>query len=142
MAWPLHASRDDLAGLPPHVISVNQLDPLRDEGLAYARKLLDPWVGQGTQAPEWRGEFVPQQQALPRRLRRTLPVLRVQVVPAVVPVSAVIGVGERGDRHARTDHQRDVAERSSQLLVDIGSPIVHASTPGRPPIEPAIHLVT
>ena len=44
LAWPLHASADDLAGLPPHVISVNQLDPLRDEGLAYARKLLDAGV--------------------------------------------------------------------------------------------------
>ena len=31
-------------GLPPHVISVNQLDPLRDEGLAYFRKLLDAGV--------------------------------------------------------------------------------------------------
>jgi acetyl esterase/lipase len=40
LAWPLHAGVDDLAGLPPHVISVNQLDPLRDEGLAYAGKLL------------------------------------------------------------------------------------------------------
>ena len=44
LAWPLHAGADDLAGLPPHVISVNQLDPLRDEGLAYARKLLDAGV--------------------------------------------------------------------------------------------------
>jgi acetyl esterase/lipase len=44
LAWPLHASLEDLAGLPPHVISVNQLDPLRDEGLAYARKLLDAGV--------------------------------------------------------------------------------------------------
>ena len=35
---------DDLVGLPPHVISVNQLDPLRDEGLAYFRKLLDAGV--------------------------------------------------------------------------------------------------
>ena len=40
LAWPYHASVEDLAGLPPHVISVNELDPLRDEGLAYFRKLL------------------------------------------------------------------------------------------------------
>jgi acetyl esterase len=39
LAWPLHASDDDLAGLPPHVISVNELDPLRDEGVAYYRRL-------------------------------------------------------------------------------------------------------
>ena len=44
LAWPYHASSDDLQGLPPHVISVNQLDPLRDEGLAYFRKLLDAGV--------------------------------------------------------------------------------------------------
>jgi acetyl esterase/lipase len=34
------ATDDDLAGLPPHVISVNELDPLRDEGLDYYRRLL------------------------------------------------------------------------------------------------------
>jgi acetyl esterase/lipase len=44
LAWPYHASADDLSGLPPHVISVNQLDPLRDEGIAYARKLVDAGV--------------------------------------------------------------------------------------------------
>ena len=44
LAWPYYASTDDLVGLPPHVISVNQLDPLRDEGLAYFRKLLDAGV--------------------------------------------------------------------------------------------------
>ena len=40
LAWPHHATTEDLAGLPPHVISVNELDPLRDEGLAYFRRLL------------------------------------------------------------------------------------------------------
>ena len=40
LAWPYHAQTSDLTGLPPHVISVNELDPLRDEGLAYFRKLL------------------------------------------------------------------------------------------------------
>lgn len=40
LAWPYHAASGDLAGLPPHVISVNELDPLRDEGLVYFRKLL------------------------------------------------------------------------------------------------------
>ncbi len=39
LAWPLRAGADDLAGLPPHVVSVNELDPLRDEGLAYYRML-------------------------------------------------------------------------------------------------------
>lgn len=40
LAWPYHAQPADLAGLPPHVVSVNELDPLRDEGLAYFHKLL------------------------------------------------------------------------------------------------------
>ena len=44
LAWPLLAERADLAGLPPHVISVNELDPLRDEGLRYAQKLLGAGV--------------------------------------------------------------------------------------------------
>ena len=44
LAWPYHATTADLRGLPPHVISVNQLDPLRDEGLIYYRKLLDAGV--------------------------------------------------------------------------------------------------
>jgi acetyl esterase/lipase len=34
------ATDDELAGLPPHVISVNELDPLRDEGLEYYRRLV------------------------------------------------------------------------------------------------------
>ena len=40
LAWPYYASLEDLGGLPPHVISVNELDPLRDEGLAFFRRLL------------------------------------------------------------------------------------------------------
>lgn len=39
LAWPLQATPEDLVGLPPHIISVNELDPLRDEGLAFYRKL-------------------------------------------------------------------------------------------------------
>jgi len=38
-AWPGLATNADLDGLPPHVISVNELDPLRDEGLAYCEKM-------------------------------------------------------------------------------------------------------
>ena len=44
LVWPYHASADDLRGFPPTVVSVNQLDPLRDEGLAFARKLADAGV--------------------------------------------------------------------------------------------------
>lgn len=40
LAWPYHAEKSELTGLPPFVISVNELDPLRDEGLAFYRKLL------------------------------------------------------------------------------------------------------
>ncbi len=47
--WPSHATIDDVRGLPPHVISCNELDPLRDEGIAFHRLLLRagvPSVGQ------------------------------------------------------------------------------------------------
>lgn len=37
--WPWHASVEDLTGLPPHVVSVNELDPLRDEGLSFLHRL-------------------------------------------------------------------------------------------------------
>ena len=39
-AWPLFASADELAGYPPTIISVNECDPLRDDGIAFYRKLI------------------------------------------------------------------------------------------------------
>ncbi|MGY1807685.1 alpha/beta hydrolase fold domain-containing protein [Blastococcus sp. SYSU D00669] len=39
LAWPYFATEADVEGLPPHVITVNELDPLRDEGIAYFRLL-------------------------------------------------------------------------------------------------------
>ena len=39
LAWPYYAKAADLEGLPPHVILVNELDPLRDEGIAYYNQL-------------------------------------------------------------------------------------------------------
>jgi len=44
LCWPYFASVEELRGLPPHVISVNELDPLRDEGIAHYRKLLSAGV--------------------------------------------------------------------------------------------------
>lgn len=44
LAWPYFADPADLEGLPPFVISVNELDPLRDEGLAFYRKLANAGV--------------------------------------------------------------------------------------------------
>lgn len=38
--WASVATDEELTGLPPHVISVNELDPLRDEGLDYYRRLV------------------------------------------------------------------------------------------------------
>ena len=40
LAWPGFATVDDVAELPPTVISVNECDPLRDEGVAFYRLLL------------------------------------------------------------------------------------------------------
>ena len=40
LAWPLFASDVDLRGLVPTVISVNECDPLRDEGIAFYRQLM------------------------------------------------------------------------------------------------------
>ena len=44
LCWPYFAETQDLQGLPPHVISVNQLDPLRDEGLKYYQMLVSAGV--------------------------------------------------------------------------------------------------
>jgi len=44
LAWPIFASEDDLKGLPPVMISVNECDPLRDEGVAFYRMLLEAGV--------------------------------------------------------------------------------------------------
>ncbi len=40
LAWPSFAGDDDVKGLPPTVIHVNECDPLRDEGLNFYRLLL------------------------------------------------------------------------------------------------------
>ncbi|MFN0088728.1 MAG: alpha/beta hydrolase [Acidimicrobiales bacterium] len=40
LAWPAFAGREDVQGLPPTVISVNECDPLRDEGISFYRLLL------------------------------------------------------------------------------------------------------
>jgi len=44
LAWPGFASVDDVAQFPPTVISVNECDPLRDEGMAFFRLLLKAGV--------------------------------------------------------------------------------------------------
>lgn len=40
LAWPSFAKEDDVEGLVPTVISVNECDPLRDEGIEFYRLLL------------------------------------------------------------------------------------------------------
>jgi len=40
LAWPGFATEEDVKGFPPTVISVNECDPLRDEGVEFYRLLL------------------------------------------------------------------------------------------------------
>jgi len=40
LAWPGFATTEDVAGLPPTVISVHECDPLRDEGIGFYRLLI------------------------------------------------------------------------------------------------------
>lgn len=49
------ARAEDLAGLPRTYLTVNELDPLRDEGLEYARRLLV--AGVSTELHCWPGAF-------------------------------------------------------------------------------------
>jgi acetyl esterase/lipase len=44
LAWPAFAGVDDVTGFPPTVISVNECDPLRDEGVNFYRLLLEAGV--------------------------------------------------------------------------------------------------
>jgi acetyl esterase len=41
LAWPGFATLEDVKGFPPTVISVNECDPLRDEGIGFYRLLLE-----------------------------------------------------------------------------------------------------
>jgi acetyl esterase len=40
LAWPAFATAEDVKGFPPTVISVNECDPLRDEGIGFYRLLI------------------------------------------------------------------------------------------------------
>jgi acetyl esterase/lipase len=44
LAWPYHASQQDVKGLPPHILVMDELDPFRDEGVNYARRLAEAGV--------------------------------------------------------------------------------------------------
>lgn len=44
LAWPSFATVEDVTGFPPTMISVNECDPLRDEGVGFYRLLLQAGV--------------------------------------------------------------------------------------------------
>lgn len=44
LAWPYHATLDDMKGLPPHTLVMDELDIFRDEGISYFRRLVQAGV--------------------------------------------------------------------------------------------------
>ncbi|ODR10124.1 esterase [Mycobacterium sherrisii] len=54
-AAPARATAKDLSGLPPAFVTTYQIDPTRDEGLAYARTLIE--AGVPTDAHHYAGAF-------------------------------------------------------------------------------------
>ena len=44
LAWPGFATVDDLRGLPPVRVVVNELDPYRDEGVVFYRKCCEAGI--------------------------------------------------------------------------------------------------
>ena len=44
LAWPYHATLDDMKGLPPHMVVMDELDVLKDEGKSYYRRLVQAGV--------------------------------------------------------------------------------------------------
>ena len=55
LAWPLFAAHEDIADFPPTMISINECDPLRDEGIVFYRRLRD--AGVKTQCRQVMGTF-------------------------------------------------------------------------------------
>ena len=70
LAWPGFATRDELTDMPPTVVSVNELDPLRDEGVAFYRLLLAAGV-RGARSN--RARHYACDRAVPHRLPRNQP---------------------------------------------------------------------
>jgi len=74
LAWPGFATEEDVKGLPPVYISVNECDPLRDEGVEFYRLLLR--AGQSARCRTVMGtdlNSLPPVHLLDFRVSRTIP---------------------------------------------------------------------
>ncbi|MFE2771530.1 alpha/beta hydrolase [Microbacterium resistens] len=86
-AYAAPARASDLSGLPPTFVSVNQVDPLRDEGLEFARRLAQ--AGVPCEAHLYPGTFHASASIAPaaRVSQRQLADIREAFVRALAPVA-------------------------------------------------------
>ena len=132
MAWPGFATREDVTGLPPTVVSVNECDPLRDEGVAFYRLLLlgrrrEPGPrgarhhARHGDVPDRVSRDQSRRRARPGRLRE-----RLTTTESHQPGDDAASVISSTDTHRRSATDRSIAEQTAATLAPTAKSGLHS----------------